>query len=303
VTNFNLTMDVLGHCYAQANLPDVIRFSREGNVELLAQSLDLGLSPDTPDADRRRTGLHHAASRGLHVVMTMLLEAGADPNFQDIRGNTPLHLCGHKSTLTLLMQYRADPHLHNTMGIKASHMMQRRGVAKEILNELKQYEIEYEYEAEEEFAISSGESDGLVLRQRRTVGGNEQFPLLMREAKREELHVEDVQERLLPDAHTPVRGNDGVFTIIGSCRRPFSHSHQPVLHEFFLSMDLKTFLVFVFCLFCLALLTALYITGAQLNYFGWISEEDFHEKPVDVETLQVIGENDENVRIVPIRFN
>ena len=143
-------MDVFSSCYGNSSnlfTPDVIRLTLRGDVESLEKCLDhAGCCPDTIDAHRRRTGLHHAAARGLDGVMTTLLSAGADPNFRDIHGNTPLHLCGHAMTLMLLISYGADPRLKNTTGVTALEMMRRRGVADDIVAKLAEYEKEYDEE-------------------------------------------------------------------------------------------------------------------------------------------------------------
>ena len=74
-----------------------------------------------------------------------------------------------------------------------------------------------------------------------------------------------------------------VFTIMGgACRRrrrrgfraAFEQRPVSVFHEFFLSMDVKTLVFFVFCIFCLALLAAFYVTGVRMNYFGGAEAEE-----------------------------
>ncbi|GAB9469019.1 Transient receptor potential ca2 channel [Globisporangium polare] len=50
----------------------------------------------------RRTPLHWAAVNGATEVVELLLEAGADPNFQDARGRTPLHWAARLNRLVII---------------------------------------------------------------------------------------------------------------------------------------------------------------------------------------------------------
>ncbi|DAZ98472.1 TPA: hypothetical protein N0F65_004909 [Lagenidium giganteum] len=50
----------------------------------------------------RRTPLHWAAVNGANEVVELLLEAGADPNFQDRRGRTPLHWAARLNRLEVV---------------------------------------------------------------------------------------------------------------------------------------------------------------------------------------------------------
>ena len=172
------TMEVLSRCYGNAPaipIPDVIRLSLKGDVDGLTQCLSqTGSSPDTVDAERHRTGLHHAAARGHDAVMAALLSAGADPNFRDVHGNTPLHLCGHGMTLSLLMHYGADPRLRNATGVTAVEMMRRRGVAEDIVATLAEYEKGFDEQIflageEEEEETTEMRIESIALRQRRTL--------------------------------------------------------------------------------------------------------------------------------------
>jgi len=310
-------MDVFSSCYEGSTTlsnPDVIRLTLRGDIEGLERCLDdAGCSPDTIDAHHRRTGLHHAASRGLDGAMATLLSAGADPNFRDIHGNTPLHLCGHAMTLMLLINYGADPRLRNTTGVTALEMMRRRGVADDIVAKLAEYEKGYDEEkvfgvGDPYEILMDAENEVVEIRQRRTAPVPPFISLDRREEDEDSDFIEhSLHDRLIsPDptpSPSPTSGDapSNVFTIMsGGCRRrrrgfrpAFESRPLSVFHEFFLSMDPKTLGLFVFSIFCLALFAAFYVTGVHMNYFG-SSEE---AKDVGVDSFHV----DENlVKMVPV---
>ncbi|ETL47074.1 hypothetical protein L916_03144, partial [Phytophthora nicotianae] len=62
----------------------------------------------------RRTPLHWAAISGATEAVDVLLEGGADPNFQDVRGRSPLHWAAKLNKLEVvrsLLRANADPNL------------------------------------------------------------------------------------------------------------------------------------------------------------------------------------------------
>jgi len=318
-------MEVLSRCYGNAPsipLPDVIRLSLKGDVDGLTQCLsETGSSPDTVDADRHRTGLHHAAARGLDAVMATLLSAGADPNFRDVHGNTPLHLCGHAMTLTLLIKYGADPRLRNFTGVTAVEMMRRRGVAEEIVAKLTDFETGldeevFDAEDDEEYVETQSGNEVIALRQRRALNVESNIVADGDLAGEDHDTTEySLHERLISGdddiaSSTPHYSNDrddaSVFTI-GGCRRrrrgfrpTFESRPVSVFHEFFLSMDAKTLALFVFSIFCLALFAAFYVTGVHLNYFG-ASEHEVKDRNSHDGILGESTPEDNTVKMVPLR--
>ncbi|KAI4212329.1 MAG: hypothetical protein LQ351_004899 [Letrouitia transgressa] len=66
------------------------RAARKGDVKMVAYWLKQGEEIDSHDSDDKRTALHFAAMRGRKDVALMLLESGADPDFRDRNGSTPI---------------------------------------------------------------------------------------------------------------------------------------------------------------------------------------------------------------------
>ncbi|XP_059156819.1 uncharacterized protein LOC131941548 isoform X2 [Physella acuta] len=64
---------------------------RNGDVEEVSTLLHNCVHANASD-NKRRTALHIASSLGLEHIVSLLISARADPNRQDILGNTPLHL-------------------------------------------------------------------------------------------------------------------------------------------------------------------------------------------------------------------
>ncbi|KAL9045455.1 MAG: hypothetical protein Q9214_001501 [Letrouitia sp. 1 TL-2023] len=66
------------------------RTAGKGDVKMVAYWLKQGEEIDSHDSDDNRTALHFAAMKGRKDVALMLLESGADPNFRDRNGSTPI---------------------------------------------------------------------------------------------------------------------------------------------------------------------------------------------------------------------
>ncbi|KAL4160791.1 hypothetical protein PRNP1_001353 [Phytophthora ramorum] len=92
---------------ARNNVLAVRKFlSRKTDVDCLGEMGYVGLN--------RRTPLHWAAISGSAEAVDVLLRAGADPNFQDVRGRSPLHWAARLNKLEvvqLLLRAGAEPNL------------------------------------------------------------------------------------------------------------------------------------------------------------------------------------------------
>jgi len=65
----------------------------QGNGECILALLEAGAVLDSTDYLFRRTPLHYAAQNAQPEAYDALVTKGADPNIQDVRGNTPLECC------------------------------------------------------------------------------------------------------------------------------------------------------------------------------------------------------------------
>ncbi|XP_048209719.1 E3 ubiquitin-protein ligase HACE1 isoform X2 [Perognathus longimembris pacificus] len=89
----------------------------------------------------KRSLLHIAANCGSVECLVLLLKKGADPNYQDISGCTPLHLAarnGQKKCMSKLLEYSADVNICNNEGLTAIHWLAVNGRT-ELLHDLVQH--------------------------------------------------------------------------------------------------------------------------------------------------------------------
>ncbi|CAN0226672.1 unnamed protein product [Lampetra fluviatilis] len=89
----------------------------------------------------KRSLLHIAANCGSVECLMLLLKKGADPNFQDISGCTPLHLAarnGQKKCMSKLLEFNADVNICNNEGLTAIHWLAVNGRT-ELLHDLVQH--------------------------------------------------------------------------------------------------------------------------------------------------------------------
>uniref|UniRef100_A0A8C4HR59 E3 ubiquitin-protein ligase HACE1 n=1 Tax=Dicentrarchus labrax TaxID=13489 RepID=A0A8C4HR59_DICLA len=91
----------------------------------------------------KRSLLHIAANCGSVECLVLLLKRGANPNYQDISGCTPLHLAarngyGQKKCMGKLLEYNADVNICNNEGLTAIHWLAVNGRT-ELLHDLVQH--------------------------------------------------------------------------------------------------------------------------------------------------------------------
>uniref|UniRef100_H3C8D3 Uncharacterized protein n=1 Tax=Tetraodon nigroviridis TaxID=99883 RepID=H3C8D3_TETNG len=88
-----------------------------------------------------RSLLHIAANCRSVECLVLLLRRGANPNYQDISGCTPLHLAarnGQKKCMGRLLEYNADVNICNNEGLTAIHWLAVNGRT-ELLHDLVQH--------------------------------------------------------------------------------------------------------------------------------------------------------------------
>ncbi len=93
----------------------------EEGVSLL---LEAGADPDICETADNHTALFKATEKGHASCVTLLLQAGANPNGRDARGFTPLHLAaqqGNSDCLLVLVQNGANPALLSSQKLTALH--------------------------------------------------------------------------------------------------------------------------------------------------------------------------------------
>ncbi|XP_016145867.1 LOW QUALITY PROTEIN: E3 ubiquitin-protein ligase HACE1-like [Sinocyclocheilus grahami] len=89
----------------------------------------------------KRSLLHIAANCGSVECLVLLLKRGANPNYQDISGCTPLHLAarnGQKKCMGRLLEFNADVNICNNEGLTAIHWLSVNGRT-ELLHDLVQH--------------------------------------------------------------------------------------------------------------------------------------------------------------------
>ena len=111
--------------------------------ELSIELLEILLADQRLDAFAEyptgRTALHWTALRGHPSHARLLLQKGLDPNMQDARGKTPLHLATETSNIgaikMLLCDERTDPNIRDTQSWTPLHKcVLRRGARKTTLD-------------------------------------------------------------------------------------------------------------------------------------------------------------------------
>ena len=95
------------------------------DVSFVKELLELGINPDLNSACE--TALHTAISSDYFAAAKLLLEAGANPNQQDVDGWSTLHQCNSRKAIDFMLKHGADPSLGDCMGSTAEETFERMG--------------------------------------------------------------------------------------------------------------------------------------------------------------------------------
>lgn len=94
------------------------------NTELLKRLLLEGTSPDTFD-DHKRTALHLAASRGLFIAISFCFLNSIEPSFLFVMiacQSITISFKGYRDMVKILLIYRADPNKQDVLGNTPLHL-------------------------------------------------------------------------------------------------------------------------------------------------------------------------------------
>ncbi len=89
-----------------------------GRIALVHDALDRGVNINTVD-DLKATALMYAVEKKREDIVTVLLQANADPNLRNIMKNTSLMIAviqKHDAMVKLLLEANADPYIEDCMG-------------------------------------------------------------------------------------------------------------------------------------------------------------------------------------------
>jgi ankyrin repeat protein len=88
----------------------LLKDAEEGRLEAVSKVINSGLLPVNSSDQHGKTALHLSAVNGHFPVAEFLVKAGADYNFQDKTGWTPLHsaACGRNEKLFMLLLQQDD---------------------------------------------------------------------------------------------------------------------------------------------------------------------------------------------------
>jgi hypothetical protein len=107
-------------------------FAEAGDAAAVKFLLQRGAVPDfTSTGD---TALHAAVGSNSEECVRLLLEAGANPNQQDVDGCVPMFRVRSHDVLDLLLRFGADPNITDQCGWKPSHWVEEATVKERLLN-------------------------------------------------------------------------------------------------------------------------------------------------------------------------
>ena len=99
--------------------------ARQGDADAITVLINAGADPNVKDAQDGGIPLHEAALRGHTEAIAALLDAGADTNAKNENGLTPLHgatIMGHAEAIAALLDAGADTNAKNENGLTPLHL-------------------------------------------------------------------------------------------------------------------------------------------------------------------------------------
>ncbi len=118
---YPVIQNILSEYYSQLTEYNAMMFdgANTGNIAKVQRALRLGASPDIVDNETGNTAIFLAIAQDQYGIVSMLVDAGANLNTQNVEGNTPLILAASRDSLTivnLLLKNGANPNIYNIAG-------------------------------------------------------------------------------------------------------------------------------------------------------------------------------------------
>jgi ankyrin repeat protein len=106
-------------------------FAEAGDAAAVKFLLQHGADPNfTSTGD---TALHAAVIANSPTCVKLLLDAGANPNQQDVDGCVAMYRVSSDDVLDLLLEYGADPNITDQCGLKPSHWIEEPKLKKRLI--------------------------------------------------------------------------------------------------------------------------------------------------------------------------